>query len=232
MLREQELTLKHPDQPETVRTPANNRRVRELALEHERKDEPTSTRRLALELREGGHPISKSTVHTILTEDLKLKAYHRRRTFKLKPPDRPRRVAMARKLLEMIDEDSTLLERIIWTDEAKFTLVGCVNTHDTIYWSPENPHETIDTERINQMGITVWAGIWAGDKIGPTEIQGTLTGHKYLDVLREEIIPWMDQLRRHWLMQDGAQCHTARVVKSYLQEIFGERVIAAAWDPE
>ena len=33
-------------------------------------------------------------------------------------------------------------------------------------------------------------------------------------------------------MQDGAPCHTARIVKSYLQDIFGDRVLAAGWGPE
>ena len=218
MIEHQRLTLETPGPSRTVTTPTNIRRVLELAEEHERRDEPTSTRRLALELAEEGRGMSHTTVHQVLRTQ-GFTGYHERRVHELLPEDYPRRVEMARTLLRMMDEDPTLIEKIIWTDEAKFTLSGAVNSHITIYWSRTNPHRTRETRRVDQRGVMVWVGMHANG------IDGTLTGAKYHDLLEQQILPNIDT-SGHWWMQDGAPAHGTRVVKDLLSSFFDERVIA------
>jgi len=230
LITHQRFSLEHPGQPRRIRTEDNIQRVRNLAEEHEARSEPTSTRRLALEMRAQGHEISTTSVHRILRDE-GFRGYHERRTFEQLPGDGRRRVDMARSLLEMIDDDDSLLERIIWTDEAKFELSGAVNSHNTIYWSRQNPHMVRQTRRVDQRGIMIWAGIHANGIIGPYEIEGRLTGEKYHDMLEEQILPNIDT-SYHWWMQDGAPAHGSSIVKNLLHQYFEDRVIALGWNPE
>jgi len=77
-----------------------------------------------------------------------------------------------------------------------------------------------------------WAGIWAGGRIGPFEIEGRLNGEKYQNLIREKIVPELGDTSRFWFMQDGAPSHKARSSQALLRQIFGERVIAMGWSPE
>ena len=63
-------------------------------------------------------------------------------------------------------------------------------------------------------------------------VSGRLTGQRYLDLLRDHIIPSLGDTSELWFMQDGAPAHKARVVTQYLRAVFGDRVIALGWDPE
>ena len=230
MIENQRLSLPRPGPSRWAQTTDNVQRVRELAIEHENRDEPTSTRRLALEMSEEGRELSRNTVHRILRTE-GFRGYHERRTFEQLPGDRERRVSMAESLLEMMNQNDDFLERIIWTDEAKFELSGAVNSHNTIYWSQSNPHRVRETRRVDQRGIMVWAGIHANGIIGPYEIEGSLTGQKYHDMLENQILPNVDT-STHWWMQNGAPVPGARNVKDLLRQYFGDRVIALNWTPE
>ena len=216
----------------TVTSPVMVRRVRELVQESNSRNEPTSTRRLARKLTEEGNSISHTSVHLILRSDLGMKPYHQRPVHELKPIDKPRRVAMARSLLSKIREDPDFLDKVVWTDEAKFELSGAVNSHNTIFWDRGNPEIRVETKRIDQHGVMVWAGISSFGRYGPFEVSGRLTGQRYLDLLRDHIIPSLGDTSQLWFMQDGAPAHKARVVTQYLREVFGDRVIALGWDPE
>ena len=158
--------------------------------------------------------------------------YHERRVHEQGSPDLSRRVQAATKLLEIANSDPTFLERIVWTDEAKFELSGAVNLHNAVYWSRSNPRQTVETKRVNQQGITIWAGIWSSGRVGPIEIEGRLTATEYLRVLEEQIIPSLGDTSNLYFMQDGAPSHTANVVKAFLRHTFGDRVISLGWDPE
>jgi len=83
------------------------------------------------------------TVYHILM-DGGFRGYPERHVHELKPEDYPLRLEMAQTLLRMMN-DPTLLERIIWTDEAKFTLSGADNSHNTIFWARSNLHNIRET---------------------------------------------------------------------------------------
>ena len=62
--------------------------------------------------------------------------------------------------------DPNLLHRIIWSDEATFHLNGSVNRHNTVYYSQENPHVTVE-KVVASVRVTVWAAFHTNGIIGP-----------------------------------------------------------------
>jgi len=127
----------------------------------------------------------------------------------------------------MCEDNPTFLDEIVWTDEATFKLSGHVNRHNCVYWSDTNPHFTI-TSQLNQPGITVWAGISSDGIVGPQFFDGTVTGERYLDKLKNFIIPALRQrpdFNNLYFQQDGAPPHYATVVRNLLDETFPDKWI-------
>lgn len=226
------LRRKPPGRPRSARTSENIQHIKRIAQERSDQGQPTSTRRLALEMQDQGKNISHVSVQRALRSDSHFRPYHERPIHELKTIDRPRRVEMARVLLRMFDDDLTILERIIWTDEAEFKLDGSVNSRNTNYWSGQNPNIVRTRNRINKQGVHVWAGIWAGGRISPIEYDGRLTAKKYQDLLRDQVLPQLGDISQFWFMQDGAPAHSAIGTRNFLREKFGDRVIAIGWSPE
>ena len=83
-------------------------------------------------MRAQGNEMSTTSVRRILRDE-GFPGYHERRTCVQLPWDGRKRADMARSLLVMMDDDDSLLECIIWTDEAKFELSDAVNFYNTIY---------------------------------------------------------------------------------------------------
>lgn len=102
----------------------------------------------------------------------------------LNEDDPDRRIEFCEKLLTMSEEDYSIFDKIIWTDEAIFKINGHVNRHNSIYWASENPR--IDIERyFNVPGICVWMGISSKGIIGPFFFSSTVTGKSYLEMLKD-----------------------------------------------
>ena len=165
---------------------------------------------MALQLENEGVHVSRATVQRALRSDSSMRPYHERPIHELKDADKPRRIEMARVLLEKIEEDPDFLENILWSDEATFKLNGAVNSHNTVFWSSQNPQRKRIRNSIDQRGICVWAGIWAGGRIGPFEIDSRLTAVQYQNFLRENILPKLGDHSRYWFMRDGAPAYKAR----------------------
>lgn len=175
-----------------------------------------STRRLSSEL-----DISQSSVMRLLHQR-KLKPYIPRLVQKLHDGDQDRRVEFCEKMLGMIDEDNTFIDRIWWSDEATFKLNGHINRHNCVYWSADNPGLIIEKE-VNLPGICVWAAISSNGLLGPYFFDGTVTSEKYLGMLREYLWP---RIRQNYLFQqDGAPPHYGRNVRQWLNENLAERWI-------
>jgi len=100
----------------------------------------TSQRRAARDL-----DISRSTLQHIM-KDLNLKPYKPKLLQALNEDDPDRRMEFCEWILDTIEEDPTLLDRILWTDEAIFQTNGRVNRHNCVYWSDTNPHFVIEQE--------------------------------------------------------------------------------------
>jgi hypothetical protein len=139
--------------------------------------------------------------------------------------------------LNMAKDNETVLDRVIWSDEAMFKLNGHVNRHNCIYWDSSNPLVIIEKE-VNSPGVMVWAGIWSGGIVGPFFLEGHVTGSSYLAMLTDQFWPELGHTveEQHlWYMQDGAPAHWAKPVRSWLDEKFPNRWIGRggeiAWPP-
>ena len=117
-----------------------------------------SPRRAAREL-----GISRSTLQRLM-KDLGLKPYKPKLLLQAFNEDDPdRRLEFCEWILDSTEKDQkTLLDRILWTDEATFqTTNGRVNRHNCVYWSDTHPHLVIEQE-LHVPRITV-----RGEEFGP-----------------------------------------------------------------
>jgi hypothetical protein len=172
-----------------------------------------------------------------MLSDLHLHPYRPRLVQQLNDDDPNRRIEFCEKLLAMIEEDNSILDKIIWADEAIFKLNGHVNRHNSIYWASENPR--IDIERdFNVSCICVWIGISSHGIIGSLFLGSTVTSESYVEMLQgyfqSAVADWLD-LNDLWYQHDGSPAHYSRIAREYLEEIFPGRRIrrrsTVEWPP-
>ena len=165
--------------------------------------------------------ISRSSLQRMM-KDLGLKPYRPRLLQALNEDDPDRRLEFCEWLLDSTRQDSTLLDRILWTDEAIFQTNGRVNRHNCVYWSDTNPHFIIEQE-LNVPRVIVWGGIWSNGVVGPFFFDDNVTSKSYLQMLKDSIIPELQQESSFETMiwqQDGAPPHYGQIVRDYLDETF------------
>lgn len=183
--------------------------------------------------------IPQSTCRKILRKNLEWKPYRIQGVHKLEGGDPARRRVFAEHFLANNQGDRTWLDRIIFTDEANFSLSGQVNTWNTRIWSDVNPHRFVE-KPLHSDKVAVWMGFSSDFILEPYFYQefnnnGDLVsvnvdGRGYLEMLREHIIPTLDEMgvldEATW-MQDGATPHRTREVMNFLRHEFarGDRVI-------
>lgn len=177
-----------------------------------------SVRRLSRELE-----ISRQSVHNLLRKR-NLKPYIPRLFHALHDGDADRRLEFSEMFLDLMRDDTTLLDKIWWSDEACFKLNGHINRHNCTYWSHENPYVVLEKE-VNLPGITVWAAISSSGVIGPFFFEAPVTGERYLDMLQTFFFPQVQQQRDFLFQQDGAPPHYARCVREWLDINFHGRWI-------
>lgn len=177
------------------------------------------------------HGLSYGTTQRILKRHLKFHPYKVKLVHKLNEDDPDRRLQFSEIMMNRINADPQLLNRIIFSDEATFFLNGSVNRHNMSYWSDTNPHWIMDTRSTQwPQKIMVWAGIMNNRIIGPFFIEGNLTGDMYEDLLRVAIIPAIqdvvgEDFDQTWFQQDGAAPHYKRSVRDYINQVFPHRWI-------
>ncbi|CAF3465187.1 unnamed protein product [Rotaria socialis] len=146
-----------------------------------------SQRRAALELN-----ISRTNLRRLM-KNLNLKPFKPRLLQALNENDPDRRLEFCECLLDSAGDDPTLLDRILWTEEASFQTNGRVNKHNCVYWSDTNPHFIIEQE-LNVLRLIVWGGIWSYGVVGPFFFDDNVASQTYTCVLEDNIIP---QLQDH-----------------------------------
>ncbi|GFU35794.1 uncharacterized protein TNCV_1083571 [Trichonephila clavipes] len=155
--------------------------------------------------------------------------YRFKRVQMLEPGDPQQRLDFANEFLLRYDADNDWPLRILWTDEAHFTLNGSINTKNCMHWGETNPHAVAPVPLFDAK-VTVWCGITATFVLGPFFFEETtptgpatcsVTGSRYAAMLKNYVLP---ELRRRnalndivW-MQDGAPPHIARSVKRLLDQ--------------
>ncbi|XP_051168604.1 uncharacterized protein LOC127286268 [Leptopilina boulardi] len=134
---------------------------------------------------------------------------------------------MAMYLLEEMEErDQHFFDNILFSDECTFTLDGKRNVQIHRTWARRNPFTVVQTNTQRPQKLNVWCGILKNRTIGPFFIDGNLTAQKYLNLLRNNIIPAIEavvgphRVADVVFEQDGAGPHTARDVRIFLNETF------------
>ena len=125
-----------------VSTDENRERIR-IAFEE---SPGTSTRRASLELN-----LARTSLRRMMKE-LGLKPYRPRLLHALNEDDPDRRCEFADIFLNLVTDDSSFPDRIVWTDEAIFKLNGHVNRHNCVYYAVVNPNIVV-TQEINAPGV-------------------------------------------------------------------------------
>ena len=174
----------------------------------------------------------ESTVRKVLREYLHYYPYRVRKLHELKECDHDRRLRFANWFLERNSEDPTFIEKIVWSDEAHFTVDGTVYTHQCIVWSPFNTHASVTTKLYPER-VTVWCGFSSEFIIGPFFFEENVTSDRYLKMIKEFLIPQLKQKRafsKAYFQQDGATPHTASVVRDFLTKKFQGRVIGSKFE--
>lgn len=194
-------------------------------------ENPTSsTRQIARE-----NNVSQTTVLRCLHKE-KLHPYKLTFVQELTEDDPDRRMDFCERLMNKLNRNEIALGTILFSDESTFTLNGEVNRQNCRYWSAENPNWMRETHTQYPQKVNVWAGIIGDHIIGPIFIDGNLTAEKYLNMLRNEVIPALANLYPNaidpslpngnvWFQQDGATPHYALMVRTYLDEIFPNKWI-------
>jgi transposase len=207
----------HAGRPRTSSSSTEVERVLEMFQKSPRKSQRQVSREVG---------ISKSTVQRIM-QRCNWKSYIPRLVHALNDDDPDRRVQYCKWYLEQCQGNAGFPTKIVWSDEASFKLNGSINRHNCTYWSPVNPHVTVE-HHVNLPGITVWCGLSSRGLIGPFFFDATVTGPIYLNLLQQFVIPSIRidfEDEEFFFQQDGAPPHYHRDVRSFLDELLPNRWI-------
>lgn len=107
----------------------------------------------------------------------------------LSEDDFDRRLEFSEQMMDLCNANPNFINKIMFSDESTFCLNGNVNRHNIRYWSKENPQWIQEQHTQFPQKINVWAGIIGQRIIGPLFMDYNLNGDRYLQLLRNEIVP-------------------------------------------
>lgn len=143
--------------------------------------------------------------------------------------DYARRIAFCQTMLEKLREEPSFLNQIIWSDEAKFSNDGLVNSRNNHYWSDENPHLITERNHQYKFSFNVFC-LLMNNKIAYVMYDENLNSVKYLQILNTTVSDVLDELPLNqqftcWYQLDGAPAHCSNEVTAKLQNLFDDRWI-------
>lgn len=141
--------------------------------------------------------------------------------------DAERRVQFCENILIRIQEDNGYLRKIIWTDESKFSREGIFNRHNTHFWANNNPHLQRPRNFQEKFSFNVFC-LMKDNQIRYSIYDESLTSNKYVDILRNTVSEFLDELplaemRNAWFQMDGAPAHNTYEVSNLLDTMFEDR---------
>ncbi|GBM60337.1 hypothetical protein AVEN_108122-1 [Araneus ventricosus] len=139
--------------------------------------------------------------------------------------DAERRYTWFNFVMNNLEDHPTFLADMIWTDEACVSRNGLFNRQNVHTSSLENPRCAVEVRHQLRWSINVWYGIFNDRLIGPVFYEGTLTGQRYLELLKDVITDFVEnlplhQLRSVWFQHDCASPHKISYVTQYLMDTF------------
>ena len=199
-------------------TKADERTLRHLDREI-REDPFASYDELRLRLKDMGVDVSRKTVINY-TRDLAFRSYSAAKKPRLDSKQRERRLRWTKKRVDWtLDQWSD----IIWSDEARFTIGRNGYSRKVLRKTGERYEDRhcLSTVKWGGGSVMVWGCFWRGG-FGPLVVcpEGTLNQEKYIEILSENLLSWMnevaDQEERDMILQeDGATCHTGALAKQW-----------------
>ncbi len=180
--------------------------------------------------------IGRESVRNILNKELKLFPYKVQLMQKLPESSFKKRLDFCNKMLEKIQSDSDLLNKIWFSDESHFYLDGHINKQNMRIWGSEKPEKIIEKSSHPQY-VTVWCAISAQGLIGPyffedsNEKKIVVNQSNYQNMIENYFVPELrnkvgNNFDEQIFMQDGASPHTAKKTMELLEKFFGEKIIS------
>ena len=156
-------------------------------------------------------PVSPTTMGRYLRRFGMPRSLTKRRIL-LFEPNRVKRLAFAKKLITWSDEK---LNRIFWTDETK--VQAWPNGEHVFYRAPEGTEIITPMKQNGGSGVMFW-GCMSHQAWGClTVVKGTIDGSKYLQLLKDHVVPEFDASPVPLIFQqDNAPCHKKREVLDFL----------------
>ena len=211
-------TLTPVPKPKTGRPKKITRRTGKV-LNRQVTDNPRCTAR---ELKEtnpqllGG--VSLRSVQQFLHDELGYRSYRARRKPLLSKQQKEKRIKFAKKYSEWSVED---FRHILWSDEATFTVTG--GGYDRVYRRPDSdaldPKYTTKTVK-HPDSVMVW-GCFSYYGVGDLVIlpkNVKVNQAVYLELLCDHLPDSFEKTKAKVFMQDGAPCHTAKTVTTWLKD--------------
>jgi hypothetical protein len=138
--------------------------------------------------------VSTSTCYKGLKKE-KFRSYKIRNVQKLLERDYLPRMEFCELWIDKINENPNIQNYLFFTDEKMFTLDGKVHRQNCRIWARENPYVIDEVHTQWPQKLNVWLGVISNHLIGPFFIDGPLNGQKYLDLLREHVLPALEDIR-------------------------------------
>jgi transposase len=171
---------------------------------------------------------SFSTIHRIL-RDSGFKVVALKKKTLIWPRNQMKRVDFCR---EMAEKGPVFWDTIIWSDETTVRQrpVGKemkVRVHSSEAKSMEQINPQVHS---GGFSVMFW-GCFSKLGLGPlVALEGTMNAEKYIELLKDTIIPELAAAGRPMtFMQDNAPCHTANVVKAFMEE---NGIETLKWPPQ
>ena len=162
-------------------------------------------------------PVSLRTIRRRLSNEMGLKSYRPATKPRLSEKNIRDRITFCRKYAHWTSEQ---WNHVLFTDEASIKQFQI--HHGRVRRPPNqryNQRFTVPCVKHSQ-SLMVWGSICAA---GPQGLwiqpqNTTINAHGYLTILSDSLLASMQHGNCQFLVQDGAPCHTAKIVKRWLQD--------------
>ena len=199
----------------TGRPPSTSERTRKVIRREVDKYPRSSARQLKERYPDLLGSVAERTVRDILHRDLKFTKHAARKKPLVTLRQRHARVAFSKKYLKWGLEQ---WKGVLWSDEATFSVTG--NRSGKVYRRPgSDPFHPkfIQSTVKHPDSLMVWGcfGYHGVGKLVVLPKNVTVNKDRYLELLSEHLYECFQRCQSEIFMQDGAPCHTAKLIKEW-----------------